>query len=66
VFHRLFSIVGDYGLNIFANGYPTSLKIVCNTTAPVDAIEETVTAGSSSLSYDSLKAGIFLSWVAIG
>ncbi|HLF73139.1 MAG TPA: PxKF domain-containing protein, partial [Anaerolineales bacterium] len=50
-----FSLDGDYGLNIFAAGYPKSEAIACpSSTDPVDNIEETVTAGSSSLSYDPL------------
>lgn len=48
-----FSIGGYYGLNIFAGGYPKSQKVECSSTAVVDGIEETVTAGSSSLSYSS-------------
>ena len=47
-----FSLGGDYGLNIFMPGYPSSSLVACGTTAE-DAIEETSTAGSSSLSYDS-------------
>ncbi len=47
-----FSLNGDQGLNIFAAGYPASSAVTCGTTS-VDAIEQTVTAGSSSLSYDA-------------
>lgn len=47
-----FSLGGDQGLNIFEAGYPKSQQIACDSTALVDGIEETVTAGSSSLSYD--------------
>jgi hypothetical protein len=47
-----FSLGGDQGLNIFASGYPKSQTINCSTSAPIDDIEETVTAGNSSLSYD--------------
>jgi hypothetical protein len=47
-----FSLAGDQGLNIFATGYPKSEKITCNSTDLVDGVEETVTAGSSSLTYD--------------
>ena len=47
-----FSLGGDQGLNIFAAGYPKSQTIACDTTAPVDGIEVTVTAASSSLTYD--------------
>jgi len=49
-----FSLSGNQGLAIFAAGYPKSQVIACDATAPVDGIEETVTAGGSSLSYDAL------------
>ena len=48
-----FSLNGDQGLSIFAAGYPKSQPIACTTTDPLDGIEETVTAGASSLSYDA-------------
>jgi Bacterial Ig-like domain/HYR domain len=48
-----FSLAGNQGLNIFAANFPASQKITCDTSDPVDLIEETVTAGGSSLSYDS-------------
>jgi hypothetical protein len=48
-----FSLGGDRGLAIFAAGYPASTKIDCASGTPQDAIEETVTAGQSSLSYGS-------------
>jgi hypothetical protein len=49
-----FSLGGNYGLNIFAPGYPASQQVSCggsggSSTSP---IEETVTAGNSSLQYD--------------
>jgi hypothetical protein len=47
-----FSLGGNRGLAIFATGYPASAQIACDSTAPADAVEETVTAGGSSLSYD--------------
>jgi Tol biopolymer transport system component len=47
-----FSLDGDQGLGVFAAGYPKSQQITCDTSATLDGIEETVTAGSSSLSYD--------------
>lgn len=47
-----FSLGGDYGLNIFASGYPVSQRITCNSGAPVDEIEQTVAAGNSGLQYD--------------
>jgi hypothetical protein len=48
-----FSLGGYQGLNIFKAGYPISQKVNCDTSAPVDDIEQTVPANSSSLSYDA-------------
>src|SRR6266540_2518832 len=48
-----FSLSGDKGLNIFGPGYPASQQIACSDGAPVSEIEQTVTAGGSSLSYDA-------------
>jgi hypothetical protein len=58
-----FSLGGNQGLNIFATGtnpttnepftYPTSTGKACDSTAQLDAIEETVTAGGNSLQYDA-------------
>jgi len=48
-----FSLAGNQGLGIFATGYPKSQSISCSSTVPSDVIEETVTAGSSGLSYDA-------------
>jgi len=49
-----FSLDGDKGLDIFAPGYPKSEQIACDASGSLDTIEETVTAGSSGLSYDPL------------
>ena len=46
-----FSLGADHGLDVFEAGYPKSQAIECNSNAEVDGVEETVTAGSSSLSY---------------
>lgn len=48
-----FSLGGDQGLQIFEAGYPGSLLTTCDSSAPLDAVEETATAGSSALSYDA-------------
>jgi uncharacterized protein len=48
-----FSLGGYQGLDIFATGYPKVQQIACDTSIPGDEIEETSTAGSSSLSYDA-------------
>ena len=47
-----FSLNGDFGLDIFAPGYPRSGQIACDASAP-GSTEETETAGGSSLSYDA-------------
>ena len=47
-----FRLGGNQGLAIFAPGSPTSGAISCSSNEPLDAVEETSTAGSSSLSYD--------------
>jgi hypothetical protein len=47
-----FSLAGDQGLSIFSPSYPTSRPVSCTTAAFTDPIEQTVTAGNSSLSYD--------------
>jgi HYR domain/WD40-like Beta Propeller Repeat len=48
-----FGLGADYGLNIFAAGYPTSKKIDCNTGLPTDPVEETATVTKSGLTYDA-------------
>jgi uncharacterized repeat protein (TIGR01451 family) len=48
-----FSLSGNKGLGIFPAGSPASQQISCSSSAPIANLEDTVTAGSSSLSYDS-------------
>ncbi len=48
-----FSLGGYQGLSIFAPGYPASGPIQCDASEPAAAIEETVMAGGSSLSYNA-------------
>ena len=48
-----FSLGGDRGLSIFAAGYPKSQLIPCDSAADLDGIEQTVSAGGSSLAYDA-------------
>ncbi len=48
-----FSLGGNQGLNIFAAGSPTSQAVACDSMAPIDEIESTVTAGASTLQYDA-------------
>ncbi|WP_406502909.1 PxKF domain-containing protein [Streptomyces sp. NBC_00212] len=47
-----FSLSGNQGLDIFATGYPASQHVTCNTGAPLAPIEQTSSAGQSSLTYD--------------
>jgi hypothetical protein len=48
-----FGLNGNQGLSIFAAGFPVAQVITCDATAPVETIEQTVTAGNSSLTYDA-------------
>jgi len=57
-----FSLAGDQGLAIFATGYPISQQIACEGGAPLDTIEQTVTASSSSLSYDPATGTYIYKW----
>ena len=47
-----FALGGNQGLNILA-GAPTSVWVSCNDGAPLDEVEQTLTAGTSTLSYDA-------------
>jgi hypothetical protein len=57
-----FSLDGNQGLGIVAPSYPRSVSIPCDATTSVDAVEETVTAGSSSLTYDSVAGQYLYVW----
>jgi sugar lactone lactonase YvrE len=48
-----FSLSGYKGLNIFAPNSPASGPIVCNSSDPAVVLQDTETAGGSSLSYDA-------------
>jgi hypothetical protein len=48
-----FSLGGPQGLAIFATGYPKSQTTLCSSTTPEDGVEQVITAGNSSLSYDA-------------
>jgi hypothetical protein len=48
-----FSLSGNKGLDIFAAGSPSSVQVNCESGDPVAPVEETESAGSSSLSYDA-------------
>jgi len=57
-----FSLGGNQGLNIFAAGSPSSVQISCSTSDPILPVEETETAGQSSLSYDAASAQYKYTW----
>src|SRR5262249_36935157 len=57
-----FSLNGNQGLNIFAPGYPRYEAIVCESSALVDGIVETVTAGGSGLSFDPVAGQYVYVW----
>jgi hypothetical protein len=49
-----FSLGGNRGLSIFQAGYPVSVhQTSCSAGAQTDLIEQTLTAGNSSLQYDA-------------
>lgn len=50
-----FSLGGDYGLSLFASDYPKVQTVACGNSGSgsSDPIEETVTAGNSTLQYDA-------------
>jgi len=48
-----FSLGGNKGLDIFSSGYPAMQTVPCNAAGSTDPIEQTVTAGQSSLTYDA-------------
>jgi len=57
-----FSLGSNQGLNILAAGSPSSVQISCSTSDPVLPVEQTETAGSSSLSYDSTSNQYKYTW----
>ena len=57
-----FSLSGDKGLNIFAANSPSTVPINCDGTLPEAEVIETVTAGGSSLSYQSASDQYHYIW----
>ena len=58
-----FSLGGNLGLDILKAGYPTATFVPCpGASAATDAIEQTVTAGSSSLTYDTTAGQYVYVW----
>jgi len=57
-----FSLGGDHGLNIFAAGFPASGQVSCAENDPTQTVDETVTAGQSSLQYDPATERYIYVW----
>ena len=58
-----FNLGGYQGLAIFAVGFPSSIQINCSSIDETpDAIEETVNAGGSSLTYDQTASQYMYVW----
>ena len=57
-----FSLGGDQGLDILAEGSPSSRPVACDADAVLDPVEETVTAGASSLTYDATTGVYTYTW----
>jgi uncharacterized repeat protein (TIGR01451 family) len=57
-----FSLSGNKGLSIFYAGYPVSGTIACDASAPPNVVDETGTAGNSSLSYDASSDQYVYTW----
>jgi hypothetical protein len=48
-----FDLGGDQGLAILAAGSPSVRRVACDSGAPTDEVEQTVTAGASTLTFDA-------------
>jgi len=57
-----FALGADRGLGVFAPGYPKSQKIDSDSGAPLGEVEETVSAGGSSLAYDAASGRYVYVW----
>lgn len=57
-----FSLAGDQGLDILADGFPTMQEVVCDTLEPIGDPFATRPAGNSGLSYDPLTGWYIYVW----
>jgi len=57
-----FSLGGDKGLGILATGSPASRQVPCDGSAGSSTLEETITAGNSTLNYDSATTQYTYVW----
>ena len=56
-----FALGGDFGMDIFATGYPASASRPC-AGGLTDALEETATPGSATLTYDPGSGRYHYNW----
>jgi extracellular elastinolytic metalloproteinase len=61
----LFSLGGDYGLDILATGFPVSQEIACDTGAPIGPLQETRTPGNSTLTYEAEEDRYNYPWQSV-
>lgn len=57
-----FSLSGYKGLNIFAPNSPSSGPVACNSSDPAVTLEDTVSAGGSTLTYDAASDKYVYVW----
>lgn len=57
-----FSLNGDQGMDIFWAGSPSSQEVDCQSGLPTSAVDETMTAGGSSLAYDPIADQYVYVW----
>ena len=57
-----FSLNGDYGLNILAEGSPSSQPIACDAVAPLDVVTDILSAPDSRLTYDAEQDQYIYIW----
>jgi hypothetical protein len=57
-----FSLGGDQGLDIFADGHPKAVRIACAKGEPTDVVEEYVATSTSGLKYDAASGRYQYNW----
>jgi Fungalysin metallopeptidase (M36) len=57
-----FSLLGDWGLDVFAAEYPKSQRIDCTTRAPIGAASSTTTPTGNPFSYDATLNRYTYAW----
>jgi hypothetical protein len=57
-----FSLGGDFGMDIFAPGFPVSRPVTCDSFTVVGSVDETEGPGQSQLAYDSIADRYILLW----